>query len=180
MLRPPRRVSPRVSGPPVASGGLGGLQHKRANNAVAVKDTLDSPGNYLCQFASKTFAASEVRCRPHVPPQLPAIPIPSATRYNPFLAVKEALANATKHAHATEVELHLQFNQASNNLRIEVRDNGQGFDPAKASDRHGLTNIRSRLADLGGRAEIQARLGEGTRIILSLRLDSGSGSPGGQ
>jgi len=50
---------------------------------------------------------------------------------------EEAVANAAKHAHPTQVEVRLTFN--SNDMQLRIRDNGCGFDaknPGRSNDGH--------------------------------------------
>ena len=78
----------------------------------------------------------------------------------------EAVQNASKHAgpHARVwIRLYVQADQ----LHLEVRDNGRGFDVARARDGVGLENMRDRLGAVGGRVEVTSQPGEGTRVIAS-------------
>jgi signal transduction histidine kinase len=50
--------------------------------------------------------------------------------------VQEALANAVKHAQPTRIVLRLQHQDGQ--VEVVVNDNGGGFDPARAEQRHGL------------------------------------------
>ena len=59
------------------------------------------------------------------PAVVPAMHIEAELRYNLFLAVKEALNNVVKHAHATEVQLHFRLDAKAFTLVVE--DNGHGF-----------------------------------------------------
>ena len=82
--------------------------------------------------------------------------------------VQEALSNVRKHAHAHEVWLNVQQHPA---WRIEVRDDGRGFDPTAAAtdETHvGLRIMRERAASIGASVQVgQAAVG-GTRVIVSL------------
>jgi signal transduction histidine kinase len=74
----------------------------------------------------------------------------------------EAMQNATKHAlGATEVVVELRGDGV---LRFEVRDDGNGFDPATTSGA-GLSNMRDRLAAVGGELAVVSAVGHGTRVI---------------
>ncbi|WP_415953855.1 GAF domain-containing protein [Streptomyces sp. KLOTTS4A1] len=65
-----------------------------------------------------------------------------------LLAVlRETLANAARHAHATAVEVTAETD--GSRLRLRVADNGRGFDPA-VTRRSGLDNLRERATGLGG------------------------------
>ena len=64
-------------------------------------------------------------------------------------------------------------------IRVTVRDNGAGFDPGNVDPaRLGLRrSIIERLADWGGRADVQSAPGEGTKVIMYW---TGSQGPGGR
>ncbi len=96
------------------------------------------------------------------------LPQPIATEL--FLIAQEALANVAKHAGATSVLLNLQ--QAEDELLLQVIDNGRGFeiDTAPVILGHGLSNMRERTQNIGGKLEIVSRPNEGTTI--SVRLDA--------
>jgi signal transduction histidine kinase len=88
-------------------------------------------------------------------------------RYGPeiettiYFACVEALQNAVKHGHgATGVWISLSD---TGSLRFEVRDDGVGFSEP-VTPGAGLTNIRDRLAALGGLVTIESTPGEGTRV----------------
>ena len=88
-----------------------------------------------------------------------------------FRAVRELLFNIVKHAKATQVTISLAKNH--DQLKIEVEDDGIGFDPAEAARRlrgggngFGLFSVSERLQHLGGSFDISSRPGYGTRAIL--------------
>jgi signal transduction histidine kinase len=82
-----------------------------------------------------------------------------------YFACAEALQNASKHAHATSASISLSDN---GRLRFEVHDNGQGFDAKEVAWGVGLTNLRDRLAAVGGTLEVESAPGHGTTVIGTL------------
>jgi signal transduction histidine kinase len=82
--------------------------------------------------------------------------------------VREALSNASRHAHARRIDLLLGRTPTGSTL--EIADDGVGFDPARAgADRHhGLVNMRARARAIGGRLVIDSSPGRGTRIRLTI------------
>jgi two-component system NarL family sensor kinase len=81
-----------------------------------------------------------------------------------FRIVQEGLTNALKYSKAEAVKVQLE--QSGNTLRLEIEDNGRGFDVEKALEdgkAFGLHSILQRAKAIGGRAEI--RSGEKGTII---------------
>jgi signal transduction histidine kinase len=81
---------------------------------------------------------------------------------------REGLANVARHSGAQRATLSVS--EGDGGLRLELKDDGRGFTPGAGAARghHGLANMRSRAAALGGTLEVDSRPGEGTRIIVSL------------
>lgn len=78
---------------------------------------------------------------------------------------REALSNTTRHAGASRVRVALRLEDA--NVRLEVADDGIGFDPERPPPQghHGLANMRDRAQALGGSIDIRSKPG-GTTIIV--------------
>ncbi len=87
-----------------------------------------------------------------------------------YFTVAEALANASKHAAATAVDVTLAHH--GGHLDITVHDDGAGFDPATAVG-GGLVNLTERLAALGGHLQVDTEPGGGTTLTAHLRLADG-------
>ena len=85
--------------------------------------------------------------------------------------VQEALANVKKHAPAAEVWLSVEANERL--VRVVIRDNGPGFDPASVphSGRYGLQTMRERAEGIGGSLVIESGAGAGTRLEVTIPLD---------
>ncbi|MGO4306197.1 cache domain-containing protein [Cupriavidus sp. RAF12] len=86
-----------------------------------------------------------------------------------FRIAQEALTNVERHAHASRVDVALEFAETA--TRLTVRDNGTGFDVARmqVDPRRGigLRNLRERMAALGGQFDIVSDPG-GTQIVAAL------------
>jgi signal transduction histidine kinase/ligand-binding sensor domain-containing protein len=130
-------------------------------------DTLPHLVNYLAKYAREFLQTADLRCGLELPESPPARVLSAEVRHNLFLAVKEALHNAVRHARAAAVTLAITPADAA--LTIEVRDDGQGFDRAPDDDgADGLRNMRQRLAAIGGECRIESRAGAGTRVTFVL------------
>jgi len=126
-------------------------------------DNLPRFAEYVGRFADECFESTPVRCWQEMPTNLPRLPLRADVRHNVFLAIKEALNNVLKHAGASEVWLRLRLAEAE--VCVEVEDNGHGFTPDSAvPSGNGLRNMRSRLAECGGNAQLVSAPGKGTRI----------------
>ncbi len=82
---------------------------------------------------------------------------------------QEALQNALRHAEARHVSVRLRADDGE--LRLEVEDDGVGFDPSDPelrSRRLGLTSMEERAARLRGRLEIDSTRGVGTTVRLAV------------
>jgi signal transduction histidine kinase/ligand-binding sensor domain-containing protein len=100
-------------------------------------------------------------------------PLPRSVEEAAFRIGREAIVNAVRHAEANRIELHLDYH--AGRFRLEVRDDGRGFDSNEADEARrqghfGLVGIRERAARLGGHFELQSRRGGGTIATLELPL----------
>lgn len=80
--------------------------------------------------------------------------------------VLEALTNALRHARATTLAIAGRY--ADGEVRIEVSDDGAGFDPAAQAHGHGLRNMKTRADGLGASIDIRSSPGNGTRIVFRI------------
>lgn len=138
-------------------------------------DSVESLACFLANYAPPFLAAADIRCRLQISPSLPDRPLTSQARYNLFLAVKEALNNVVKHAHATAVTIAVQHQDGR--LTVQLSDNGRGLTPAaqgatadRASAGNGLRNLTARLSEIGGTATVAAASPGGTIVTLALPL----------
>jgi signal transduction histidine kinase len=127
-------------------------------------DNLDALANYLCQMGNQLCSQAQLRCRLEVPDAPPSIPLSSQVRHNLIMAVKEAVHNVIKHAHASEVRIRILYEASV--LSISIHDDGRGFDPSACPPGNGLANLKSRMEDIGGSFTLESRLGAGTDVRL--------------
>ncbi|HTA43323.1 MAG TPA: sensor histidine kinase [Bryobacteraceae bacterium] len=82
----------------------------------------------------------------------------------------EALRNAFHHARSTRIEAELTY--SARLLRVRIRDNGSGIDPAiieTGREGHwGLQGMRERAQQIGAQLEIWSQPGAGTEVDLSV------------
>ncbi len=103
--------------------------------------------------------------------------LPQAFETAVFRVCQEAMNNVLKHAEAETVLI--QVGIAGEALHIEIEDDGKGFDPSRTGTdgkrpSFGLAGIRERVDLLGGKVQIDAAEGQGTRIRIEVPLPSES------
>jgi PAS domain S-box-containing protein len=83
-----------------------------------------------------------------------------------YRIAQEALHNIVKHARAHEVRIDVAHE--SGGVRMDIRDDGVGFDPRSRTEGLGLAGITARMERLGGTASVTSRPGGGT--VVSVRV----------
>lgn len=131
-------------------------------------DNLEAQGNYLCQMVNQLCERTSIRCRFHVLGLPHEVQVSSQTRHNISMAVKEAVHNVIKHARATEVTVRMTYVEGM--LNISIEDDGVGFQPDTKSGGNGLTNMKQRLANVGGSCVFESKPGQGTKVLLRLTI----------
>jgi len=92
-----------------------------------------------------------------------------------FRIAQEAITNAVRHARSTQIRVDLSHENG--NLRLQIRDNGTGFDAESAQAQTiglGLVGMKERAALVGGRTRIMASRGKGATVDVTLPLTSQS------
>ena len=90
-----------------------------------------------------------------------------------FRVVQEALHNAIKYSGQKHFEVHLEG--SSNELSLEIRDQGVGFDPANKHDGGlGLLSMAERIHQVNGTFNVDSHPNSGTciRALVPLTLES--------
>jgi signal transduction histidine kinase len=136
--------------------------------ANPLHDTLEGFSNYLSQYSGTVIRDAGLRCRLDIPALLPSLELPAGLRHRLMMAVKEALNNALKHAHATEVWVRLELDGPR--LLLTVTDDGGGFDPETVKRGNGLDHLEQRMEEIGGTCQVESRLAGGTCIRLTVPL----------
>ncbi|MGH7601370.1 MAG: ATP-binding protein, partial [bacterium] len=144
-------------------------------------NTLDGLAAYLRKYAANYLELTPVQYRLDFPETVPGHPLSAEFRRHIFMVVKEALHNVIKHAQATELEMKL--GAFDHTLEIAIQDNGKGFctetlNGTKAAKGvepvsgygNGMPNMAKRIAEIGGRLDIQSRPQHGTTIKIYAKI----------
>ena len=86
-----------------------------------------------------------------------------------FRIVQEILQNAIKHSGAKHMTIRIK--EEGPQLFISVSDDGKGFDEAVVQKSVGILNIKHRSRLLGGNAQWQSAIGNGTRVTIQIPIN---------
>ncbi|WP_338709359.1 sensor histidine kinase [Streptomyces virginiae] len=112
----------------------------------------------------------------------PVRPLPPSVGLTLFRIVQEALTNTRKHAGEARAQVRLTYR--SDEVSVEVCDDGAGAPPPAArpaaGSGYGLIGMHERVALQGGTLEAAARAGGGFRVAARLPVPAGRGGEGGE
>lgn len=122
---------------------------------------------YILTYQDETGIPVSFQTKGDIPEMRPVISL------TVFRIVQEALSNVVKHAHATNAVIRLDF--SGDELKLNVYDNGAGFDTEKLKERSedisggfGLVSMRERIELLSGEMNINSKPGNGTWLNIMI------------
>jgi signal transduction histidine kinase len=144
-----------------------------------MKDHLSDLVRRMHRFTSDIFSARKISFSFHRPDADDDIQLGANVRREVFLVFKESVNNIVKHSGCSRAEI--EFVVEGNYLRLQVSDNGKGFNsriadwdvPPEMSnngDGHGLLSMRRRAEEIGGILEIISQKGQGTTVALRVPI----------
>ncbi|MEM6515157.1 MAG: tetratricopeptide repeat protein [Bacteroidota bacterium] len=86
---------------------------------------------------------------------------------NIYRIIQEAIHNSLKHANAKVITVNISEVE-NRRLKIEIKDDGQGFDQSKTEKGNGLTNMKKRAQNIAAEVSLVSSLERGTKIILKV------------
>ncbi len=96
-------------------------------------------------------------------------PLPEQTEDQLLRIAQEAVTNAVRHAEPSRIDVELRF--AEKSVELIVADDGRGFDgqaPSMREGHYGLTGMRERAEQIGGKLTVSSKKGQGTRVQVEL------------
>jgi ligand-binding sensor domain-containing protein/signal transduction histidine kinase len=127
------------------------------------KSFLSKCRRYVSDLMESKGIAYKLLIDEHIPGKLDM-----QLRQNLWLIFKELVTNTARHSGATEIVVTLGYK--SGRLRMEVSDNGRGFDPGAATDGNGVKNIHRRAEQIGAHIQVLSAPDSGTRWELVMKL----------
>ena len=132
----------------------------------------DSVGNLFSriqQFASTILEAKDIEYEFRVPDKIKEMKLDMQRRQHIYLVLKEAINNLIKYSGCSSVCILAEYTGGL--LKIEVVDDGQGFDTHQAPRGNGLLNMQKRTDAMRGKLCIASSPGKGTRLSLAVQIE---------
>lgn len=127
-----------------------------------------SPAQSLAALVANMQALQPIPITADIDPTLATLIRPRQELHLLHMA-RELLSNSLRHSNASRVSISLRP-YPDGLARLEVVDDGIGFDPAAGNTTgHGLANLAARARELDARLEIDAAPGKGARIAVWFR-----------
>lgn len=98
-------------------------------------------------------------------------PLNAVVKENLLFIARQAIDNALQHAHASKIRISLTF--AEKDLRVQVQDDGRGFNVKKADHGFGLTGMSDRAKYIGGQFKLNSHRKTGTLVEVTVPLSDG-------
>jgi len=131
-------------------------------------DSMENVLQRMKEFSVELFESQGITLHFEADETVNTLNLPMEQRKDFYLLFKEAANNAAKYSGATEVWVLVQSDNGG--LRLEVRDNGRGFDPATVKQGNGLWNMQRRAERMGGKLVLESKIGEGTRVEVQIQI----------
>jgi signal transduction histidine kinase/ligand-binding sensor domain-containing protein len=123
----------------------------------------------MMRYAADMAEARNIACSFSFPGTEEGLNMDMDKRRDIYLVFKEAVNNLVKYSGATEASVVLSV--AGKTIRLQVTDNGRGFDAATSKTGNGLQNMRQRAQTWGGRLTVSSTPGGGgTTLLLEMPL----------
>ena len=148
------------------------LMEKMDDIVWSISTQNDSVGNLFSriqQFASTILEAKDIEYEFRVPDKIKEMKLDMQRRQHIYLVLKEAINNLIKYSGCSSVCILAEYTGGL--LKIEVVDDGQGFDTHQAPRGNGLLNMQKRTDAMRGKLCIASSPGKGTRLSLAVQIE---------
>lgn len=131
-------------------------------------DSLLDLTRRMRQHAEEVFTLREIDLNFNAPSAESDLKLSVGVRRDLLLIFKEAVNNAAKHSDCTEV--WIDFTLENSMLKLQIIDNGKGFENNSENDGQGLRSMLRRAESLDGKLTIDSHREEGTTIKFEMTL----------
>lgn len=129
-------------------------------------DVLENMAVRMREYAAQILEAKEIEYKININEAVMNLKLPIDKRRDFYLIFKEAINNLAKYSEATKANVELSF--SGNLLKLQVTDNGKGFDSDSASTGNGLKNMKQRTENIRGKLSLVSQPDKGTSITLAV------------
>ena len=133
-------------------------------------DTLEETVARMRLYAAELFDGADISYELQLDPGFETRKLIMEQRRDIYMIYKEALNNILKHARAKKVQIKIDV--LNHQLVFHIKDDGIGFDPSRASHRHGLEGIKARVKRWAGKVRVDTAANKGTALYITLPLVS--------
>jgi len=137
----------------------------------AIKSNNDRFENVLQrmnQFASEILDAKNIAFDFKSDASLSALRLTMEKRKNFYLFFKEVINNIVKYADSKNVRVWIS--QKDHSVKMDISDDGKGFDTSKIFNGNGMSSLKKRAAELNGEFGIVSRINQGTDVQLTFKI----------
>jgi len=120
------------------------------------------------QFAAEILEAKNIELDFSGDASLSCSRLTMGQRKNFYLFFKEAINNAAKYSGAKK--RCVCITQKDHQVKMNICDNGNGFDPARVLNGNGMSTLKKRAAELNARFSITSHLKQGTAVQLTFKI----------
>jgi len=131
-------------------------------------DNVEEMLERLKEYALGITQAKNIRVNWEIQPEIKIMKLPVEYRRNLYLICKEAVNNAVKYSHCTQIII--SGRKADHQLTFSIYDDGRGFDANNLSTGNGLKNMQERARESNMQFDIQTGDARGTCISMNYQF----------
>lgn len=130
--------------------------------------TFDDLSARIFNFIEKAKSAKEdIQFKISIDENVKQLHFSSLVGINIYRTIQEAINNAVKYAYCSEISVDVKTTESK--LKIQIKDNGIGFNLDEIELGNGLHNMKKRIEEIGGEIQIDSLLQKGTKISIYLK-----------
>ena len=133
-----------------------------------LNDNFEQIAARMRRHAAELFENSNIKYKVYFDEKLSQKKINMEQRRDIYLIFKEALHNIYKHAQAQSVTIKLETERQY--FKMNISDDGLGFDPSGPTARNGLKNIKARVKKGKGIFTVESEKGKGTTLFITMQI----------
>ena len=131
-------------------------------------DTVEQMVSRMQEFTAEILEPLDINYTFNKEGDLSGVKLDIKRRKDLYLLFKEAVNNAAKYSHCTNLSIELrQYHQS---LQLTVTDDGAGFNEQEVRIGNGLRNMRERAVNLRSGLQIDSVIGKGTRVAVEVPI----------